>query len=508
MQSMNTDPQTYYTNPSGPHPAQAGYYISNGMDPQYSIRHPSTFQQRMPHTGYYNQQANNNFGQQTVYVPTPYAPAPFIHTNGPRALNPYAVPVSVPVIRPPNEAHNGTPTYISQTGYSMYPNNTMQQAQNTYNPQASYYPYPAQQAYTLPQQPSSSQISTQPQISQSQYTGPNTPAPPQSSPTSQQPLNDQQQGVTAPSSREKRQRKPIPIIDPQSHETVKVETPNSSANVSSTTTTDDDTRQKDSNTDSTIQNPKLTDEANQLQKRADFRKQFAEQLNPNAQTDKNANQSSTDDQIDTTSTKENIAQQSTSSSRSSSISRTKSPTPSSTDSTSNKSSEQPHPGLPGIPIRSITEDKSNQDDTKDNKQDQINSEKPPETVSINSKSSSDDTTNNEISSKEEITIKSQSTSSLSASESLECVTPPQSNNNESESPTIEKTPSISKRHSYTIQELLNKRSAPGAQRRPTGLKAIDGVTNPLVQRQSSAKNNQGSRGSNIQIDKPELHNRV
>jgi hypothetical protein len=97
---------------------------------------------------------------------------------------------------------------------------------------------------------------------------------------------------------------------------------------------------------------------------------------------KNANHSSPEEQTNATSTKEkqaeNIAQQSassTSSSRSGSISRTKSPTP--TESTSNKSSDKPQPGHPGIRTRSITEEKSSQDDTKDNKSD--------ETVSIISK---------------------------------------------------------------------------------------------------------------------------
>jgi hypothetical protein len=32
MQTMNTDQQTYYTNPTGPHQAPNGFYQSNGIE--------------------------------------------------------------------------------------------------------------------------------------------------------------------------------------------------------------------------------------------------------------------------------------------------------------------------------------------------------------------------------------------------------------------------------------------------------------------------------------------
>ncbi len=71
-----------------------------------------------------------------------------------------------------------------------------------------------------------------------------------------------------------------------SHKTVELETRTSSANVSSTTstTTNDENRQKDSLIDST--NSKSTDEVDKSIKQAKFRQEFALLLNPNPQTDK------------------------------------------------------------------------------------------------------------------------------------------------------------------------------------------------------------------------------
>jgi len=69
MQTMNTDQQTYFPNPTGPHPATAGYYIPNGIEPRkfyskinllnilfyfifidFSVRNPNAFAStsRMP----------------------------------------------------------------------------------------------------------------------------------------------------------------------------------------------------------------------------------------------------------------------------------------------------------------------------------------------------------------------------------------------------------------------------------------------------------------------------
>jgi hypothetical protein len=61
--------------------------------------------------------------------------------------------------------------------------------------------------------------------------------------------------------------------------------------------------------------------------------------------------------------------------------------------------------------------------------------------------------------------------------------PIQSNDTESEPITIEKTPSVSKRYGYTIEELLNKRSGLIAQERPIQLMEIPGVTSPALPKQ-------------------------
>jgi hypothetical protein len=96
---------------------------------------------------------------------------------------------------------------------------------------------------------------------------------------------------------------------------------------------------------------------------------------------------STNDQTDETSTQqnqsENILSQTTSSassSRTGSVSRPKSPTSISSN-VSKESSDQPQPSCPGIRTRSITEDKSNQDNIKDSKRDRSDSQKQLETDS-------------------------------------------------------------------------------------------------------------------------------
>lgn len=85
---------------------------------------------------------------------------------------------------------------------------------------------------------------------------------------------------------EKRQKKPIPIVDPVSQKTLEIKASNLSSTASSTTaiTAADENRQKDSLNDTTSTNPKSTSET--TQKQDEFRKQFARLLVTNPQTDK------------------------------------------------------------------------------------------------------------------------------------------------------------------------------------------------------------------------------
>ncbi|CAF1205745.1 unnamed protein product [Rotaria sordida] len=505
MQSMNTDQQTYYPNSPGTHPAAAAYYLPNGIE-HFSMTNSNTFPQSQHMAPpFYN--PSGVYGQQAIYI-RPYLQAPPFHPNNPRAQN----PSYVPIIRPPNETSNGTPGYIPSTAYPGYGNSNIQPAQHMYA-QSQFYRYATPQTYStqnFPQPTSSSQISNQSQ-SQLQYSTANNQQATQSSQThqtqtSQSSSIDQSHGILSqPSqSKEKRQKKPIPIVDPVSQKALEIEGLNSTSHTSSTTTTttNDDNRQKDSTTDS-----KEPDETNKTQTRQVFLTQFARLLDPTVQTDKNGNQSSTDDLTDEKITKEKQTEDV--SPQSDSTSLTKSAIP-------NELVEQ---SQPGSSIRSTTEDKSKiQDDIKDNNQDQNDSQKQLETV----QSTSDDTvdnstnqTNNENVSTETVssndsntTLQFQAMPSLSNTESVECVTPPEtpisSIDLEFESTNIGKTPSISRRHSYTKQELLNKRLDPVAQKRPMALKSIDGVTDPPIIRSIS---NNITRGSNISIDKPPLSNR-
>ncbi|CAF0991144.1 unnamed protein product [Rotaria sp. Silwood1] len=123
--------------------------------------------------------------------------------------------------------------------------------------------------------------------------------------------------------------------------------------------------------------------------------------------------------------------------------------------------------------------------------------------------STNSTNNENISTIDSNTINEfQSIPSLSSTESVENITSPEtpisSNDIEFESINIVQTPSISKRHSYTKQELLNKRSDPISQKRPVALKSIDGVTDTPIIR---ASQNSVSRGPQTPIEKPPLANR-
>ena len=85
----------------------------------------------------------------------------------------------------------------------------------------------------------------------------------------------------------KRPRNPLLIKNPDTHEIVKVEKPPATDNGSSNTTTAaDDTRQKESVTDSIASDSKSTDETNKSQIQAEFRHSIARLLHPDSQADK------------------------------------------------------------------------------------------------------------------------------------------------------------------------------------------------------------------------------
>ncbi|CAF4233647.1 unnamed protein product [Rotaria sp. Silwood2] len=536
MQSMNTDQQTYYPNSTGTHPAAAGYYIPNGIE-HFPMTNSNTFAQSQHMSApFYNPQVSNVYGQQPFYM-NPYLQSPPFHSTSARAQN----PSYVPIIRPPNETVNATQGYIPHTAYSAYGNSNIQQTPHMYS-QAPFYRYPMPQTFppqNFPQPISSSQISNQPQ-SQLQYSTANNQQGTQSSQTHQTQTSqassiDQQHGILSqPShSKEKRTRKPIPIVDPVSQKALEVKALNPTTYTSSTTTTttvatNDDNQQKDSATDSTTIHSKVTDDPNKTKTREVFLKQFARLLDPTVQTDKNVNQSSTDDLTDDKTTKEKQTEDVASQSSSTSLTKLATSTP-------NELTEQPQPGHPGVPVRSISEEKSKnqdeikdneqdeikhneQDEIKDNEQDQNNSEQQIETITSTSDDTTDDSTtrtNDENVRTENIlpddsntTNQSPSITSLSNTETVQCVTPPEtlisSNDMESESMSIGKTSSISKRLSYTKQELLSKRTDPSAQKRPNALKSIDGVTEPPIIRPPP---NSISKGPQIPLDKPPLQNR-
>ncbi|CAF1271490.1 unnamed protein product [Rotaria sp. Silwood1] len=500
MQSMNTDQQTYYTNSTGTHPATAGYYLSNGIE-HYPMTNSNTFAQSQHMSApFYNPSVSNVYGQQPIYNYS-YLQAQF-HPNNPRAQNSY-----IPIIRPPNEASSGTPGFYPPSAYSPYGNSNIQQTQHMYSP-SPFYRHPMPQTFSpqnFPQPTSSSQISNQSQ-SQSQYSIANNQQPTQLSQThktqtSQTSSIDQQHGISSqPShSKEKRTKHPIPIVDPVSQKALEL---NPTTHTSSTTANDEN-RQKESATDSTTIHSKTTDDTNTTQKREVFRQQFARLLDPTVQTDKNTNQSSTDDSTDEKITKEKPTEDVTPESNSTSLTE-------STTSTLNQLTEQPQPGDPDIPIQNINEDKSN---IQDDKHDQNSSQEQLETIMSTSNDTTDNSTNStnneNISTIDSNTINEfQSIPSLSSTESVENITSPEtpisSNDIEFESINIVQTPSISKRHSYTKQELLNKRSDPISQKRPVALKSIDGVTDTPIIR---ASQNSVSRGPQTPIEKPPLANR-
>ncbi|CAF4476301.1 unnamed protein product [Rotaria magnacalcarata] len=357
MQSMNTDPP-FYSNTPGAHPVTTGIFFPNGFE-HFSMTNSNGYSQaqHMP-SPFYNQQVPNVYGQQQMYV-NHYLPTTQYHANGARGQNAQYVPL----IRPANENSTGAPSFIPATGYTPYGNSNMQPTPHIYS--QPYYRYPVPQQYAsqnYSQQSTASQISNQ---VQPQYSTANTQQQTQSSQThqpqtSQHSSSDPPHGLSSQPSQstEKRQRKPLLIVDPVSQKAVEVKASNPTNNSPSTSIAQDDNRLNDS----TASNTKATDEPEKAQKRDDFRKQFALLLDQHPSIEKNANPSSTDDQNDGKSTQEKQIEDV--------VSQTQ-------DSTLNQLSEPAQPGHPGIPIRSINEEKSKvQDNTK---QEPNDSQKPLET---------------------------------------------------------------------------------------------------------------------------------
>ncbi|CAF3707843.1 unnamed protein product [Adineta steineri] len=438
MQAMNTDQPPYYPAPSGPHPAPNGYYQTNGIDTHFTPRNPNGYGQHRMHQPYYAQ-GPNAYNPQQVYMQSFVPPSPFVHANDPQSMTPFRL-----VVRPPNEVPTGAPNYMQPTSYLSYPNNNLQQQSTAYP--TPYYRPPYHVPQNIPQQTSAAQLSNQTQLSPSQYTLPNNQQQTQSS------IN-QQYGTSSQSSQsqEKRKRQPLKIVDPVSQKALELEPEAPPVNP---TPSNDEDRQKDTVVDSTNITSKVPDDTNKTQKREDFRRQMADLIKPNGSTEKTENQSS------------NVVKNETRK-----------------ESTAIKTTQQSQPGYPGIRTRSITDEKPvlppNLEDTKENKRDQINSQKQLENTN------SETTSDNEVQSTEEIQSdtsdiidKAQPASTLPATESLDDITATPSNDTESESVTSEKTPSKSQRYTYSIEELRAKRYALSAQKKPTDLKYVADIYIP------------------------------
>ncbi|CAF1064198.1 unnamed protein product [Adineta steineri] len=414
MQAMNTDQQPYYPAPSGPHPAPNGYYQPNETDTHFTPRNPNGYGQHRMHQPYYPQ-GPNAYNPQQVYMQSFVPPSPFVHANDPQSMTPFRL-----VVRPPNEVPTGAPNYMQPTSYLSYPNNNLQQQSTAYP--TPYYRPPYHVPQNIPQQTSAAQLSNQTQLSPSQYSLPNNQQ-------QTQPSINQQYGTSSQSSQsqEKRRRQLLKTVDAVSQKALELE---------SETPSNDEDRQKDTVVDATNITSKLSDGTNKTQKREDFRRQMADLIKPNGSTEKTENQSS------------NVVKNETRK-----------------VSTAIKSTQPSQPGCPGIRTRSITDDKpvlpTNQEDTKENKRDQINSEKQLENTN------SETTSDNEV----------QPASILSATEYLDDIIIIPSIDTESESVNSEKIPTKSQQYTYSIEELHAERLAPSVQQRLVNLKYVPGIIN-------------------------------
>jgi translation initiation factor 4G len=471
MQTMSTDPQSsYYPNPgAGTHQPTTSFYIPN-TEFTMPVRNPAP-QYGGPRINqqFINQQMPNGYPP-PPYYPAHYLPAaPFVSTGAPRGSTPY-----IQLLRPSNENVVNPSHYIQSGAYPyaptapnmaspppMYP---QQFFQPNFQMQPNYGPIPTQ---AMPNQ----QVPPQ-QQQQQQYSIPTGAPQPtqmyQTQPTQHQPVIDQsnvptsqpslpptissthpyaQSSASTGQQPEKRQRKPLAIVDPVSHKALEVTTQSTSSASTSTnsSTTTTETRPTETTTDSTIVNPKPTNDPNKTQVQQDFRHQIAKLIsdNPTTATDKNTNQlssssvappGSNDDPPGAAPTKQHSHKQSepvvtqstssASSSRSGSISRPKSPT------NDSKSSDQPQPAYPGIRTRTLTDDKINPKSTQDEKRERSDSQKQQPQPEIDETNNLQSTTDEPTVTKTEEEIFSnlpdvQPTPPLSAAASLECVTPPQ-----------------------------------------------------------------------------------
>lgn len=208
---MNTDQQTYYTNPT-----PTAFYSTNGIEQQYTVRNPPMYPGPRMTAPYYNPTVQSGFSPQQYYYQPGYAPpAPFNHNNGPRNQ------FSIPIVRPANENPSAGQSYMSPPNYSTYPNPTLLSGQALYT---APFQYPMTNYGPLS---SATQIPN-PQQSSMQYSTPNNQVATQSGQTSQQSTGDQTHGSASqsqPRDNGKRERKPLAIVDPKSNKAVEVEKP-------------------------------------------------------------------------------------------------------------------------------------------------------------------------------------------------------------------------------------------------------------------------------------------
>ena len=184
---------------------------------------------------------------------------------------------------------------------------------------------------------------------------------------------------------EKRQRKPLTIVNPTTHEAVQISTTTAASSSTTTMTTTTtatanasttsapiDIRPPETTTDSTTIDSKSVDDLNKIQKQTDFRHQFAKAMSDNSTT---STKKSNDDPPGAAPTKQSLPVQSTSSassSRSGSMSRPKSPV------NDSKSSDQPAQVYPGIRTGTLPDEKINSKPTSDEKRERSDSQKQTE----------------------------------------------------------------------------------------------------------------------------------
>jgi hypothetical protein len=238
MQTMNTDQQTFYANPAASHQQAPAYYMqTNGMEQQFQVSMRPPYAPRMQQQ-YINQPIPNGYQQQFIFSPN-YPQHPYLTGNNPRPMNaPF-------IIRPTNENPNGTPNFHPQAAaYPAYGhgNNNLPTTPPVYPPPPFYAstfqmpttgypppqpqipnqpPIPQQTQYSmtpgLPQQiPIHSQPTQHPQIIEQPHVPASQPTLPPTMQQSVPQINPYTQPASSSVQPEKRQRKPLAIVDPVS----------------------------------------------------------------------------------------------------------------------------------------------------------------------------------------------------------------------------------------------------------------------------------------------------